>query len=196
MGEPRSGANASQRVWCSPRRQTSDNTSFQCPATGASRWSSPGPKPVEILRCRSCLIERWGKRANCRMPSKMPSRLSSWQRLRTTGGGRSRWLARPANWRPSWPEPRNRCGQATAVQRRLNGAFLTPKELRPIAQGCPQQRATLGQRMRRPSTLKGLRQLSTADDGTPLGYWGALKRFPRVARFARNPGLEDATPSE
>ena len=80
-------------------------------------------------------------------PSKMPSRLSSWKRLRTTGGGRSRWLARPANWRPSRPEPRNRCRQATAGQRGLNGAFLTPKELRPTAQGCPRQRATLGQRI-------------------------------------------------
>ena len=73
---------------------------------------------------------------------------------------------------------------------------FTPKELRHIAQGCPRMRATLGERVQRRTTLQGLRPSRNADDGTPLGYVDRWNLSPRVARYARNPGLCDITPSE
>ncbi len=47
---------------------------------------------------------------------------------------------------------------------------FTPKEFRHIAQGCRASRLPWVRIANDGSTLKGLRQLRTKNDGTPLGY--------------------------
>ena len=69
--------------------------------------------------------------------------------------------------------------------------LFTPKGLHHIAQGC-RAAATLGETTPRAPTPKGLHQPPLMQ---PLRGRREIAAFPRVARFAGNPGLCDVTPS-
>ena len=76
-------------------------------------------------------------------------------------------------------------------------SFLYSEGVASHSPGLPRFAATLGgERTSSRSTLKGLCHSSNADDRTPLGYMRPMNNAPRVACFASNPGLCDATPLE
>ena len=83
---------------------------------------------------------------------------------------------------------------SSKVYKKLSAIY--PEGIASHSPGLPRFAATLGYEGREQTTLKGLRQLKNSNDATLSGYINRLDSKPSVDRYAINPGLCDATPSE